>query len=342
MKKVVSVDEAVGMALAHDLTRIVPGESKGRAFRKGHVIKDEDVDQLLQIGKQHIYVFDLREGLVHEDDAARRIAAAAAGDNTTLTQPCEGRVNLVAEAPGLLSIDVERLHVLNAIPDVTFATLHSGQFVPEGRAVGGTRVVPLVVEEQTVARAEAVCRSGGPLVRVKPLKTARVGVVTTGSEVHSGRIEDRFGPVLESKFRELGSTILDQILVSDDLDMTVRAIHDLKDRGADMIVCTGGMSVDPDDQTPASIRAAGAEVVSYGAPVFPGAMFLLAWLNEVPVLGLPGCVMYYKASIFDLVVPRLLAGEAVTREDITRMGHGGFCSGCVDCRFPACSFGKGA
>lgn len=328
------------MALAHDITRIVPGEFKGRAFRKGQIIKDGDVDLLLQIGKQHIYVFDLSEGQVHEDDAARRMAAAAAGGSISFTQPCEGRVNMVAEGAGLLSIDVERLHALNDIPEVTFATLHNGQFVPAGRAVGGTRVVPLVVAEETVARAEAVCAAGGPLIQVKPLKTARVGVVITGSEVFSGRIEDRFGPVLTSKFKELGSTILDQILVSDDQDMTVRAIHDLKERGADMIVCTGGMSVDPDDLTPASIRAAGAEVVTYGAPVFPGAMFLLAWLEDVPVLGLPGCVMYYRASIFDLVVPRLLAGEKVSREDIVRMGHGGYCAGCPECRFPICSFGK--
>ncbi len=328
------------MALAHDITRIVPGEFKGRAFRKGQIVKDEDVDLLLQIGKQHIYVFDLSEGLVHEDDAAMRLAAAAAGGNISFTQPCEGRVNLVAADPGLLSIDVERLHALNDIPDVTFATLHSGQFVPAGRAVGGTRVVPLVVAEETVARAEAVCAAGGPLIQVRPLKAARVGVVTTGSEVFYGRIEDRFGPVLESKFRELGSTILDQVLVSDDQEMTVRAIHDLKSRGADMIVCTGGMSVDPDDQTPASIRAAGAEVVTYGAPVFPGAMFLLAWLGDVPVLGLPGCVMYFRASIFDLVVPRLLAGEKVSRNDIVRLGHGGYCAGCAECRYPVCSFGK--
>jgi molybdopterin biosynthesis enzyme len=165
--------------------------------------------------------------------------------------------------------------------------------------------------------------------------------VTTGSEVFHGRIPDSFGPVVTAKFEALGSRIIRQVLVSDDAAQTAAAIRGLLDEGAQMVVVTGGMSVDPDDRTPAAIRAAGARVVTYGAPVFPGAMFMLAHIGDVPVLGLPGCVMYCRTSIFDLVVPRLAAGETVTREDLVRLGHGGFCSSCPECRYPLCGFGSG-
>ncbi len=344
MLRRVPVAEAVGMVLPHDLTRIAPGEFKGRAFRKGHVIRPEDVEPLLAMGKEHIYALSLAPGQVHEDEAAERIARAAAGPNLTLTPVCEGRVNLVSAVAGLLKVDAQRLLAVNSIDQVVFATLHSNQFVPAGRPVAGTRVVPLVTDEATVAAAEAVC-AGAPLphlVDVLPLKPARVGLIITGSEIFHGRIPDTFGPVVRRKFAELGSTVLDQVLTADRVDLTVAAILDLAARGADFIVCTGGMSVDPDDQTPAGIRAAGAEVVAYGSPTFPGAMFLLAYLGKIPVLGLPGCVMYHRASVFDLVVPRLLAGERLERRDIAALGHGGFCAACPECRYPVCPFGKGA
>lgn len=342
MMRRVPVQDAVGMVLPHDLTRIAPGEFKGRAFKKGHVIRPEDVGPLLAMGKEHIYALDLSPGQVHEDDAAQRIARAAAGPGLTLTAVCEGRVNLVAARDGLLRVDVARLARINSIEQVVFATLHTNQFVPGGRPVAGTRVVPLVAEEATVAAVESVCAEAGPVVDVLALKPARVGLVITGSEIFHGRIQDKFGPVVRRKFSELGSTVLDQVLTSDRVDLTVAAILDLAARGADMVVCTGGMSVDPDDQTPASIRAAGAEVVAYGSPTFPGAMFLLAYLGHVPVLGLPGCVMYHRASIFDLVVPRLLAGERLSRADVVALGHGGFCAACPECRYPVCPFGKGS
>ena len=341
MFKHIPVRQAVGMVLPHDITRIVPGEQKGPAFRKGHVIREEDVEPLLDIGKEHIYAIDLGSGLVHEDDAASRIARAIRGPGLRFEAACEGRVNLVAEGPGLLKVDVARLLDVNMVNQVVVATAHTDQFVPGGRPVAGARVVPLVVEDSVVAEVERICGRGGPVVSVRPLRRARVGMVVTGSEVFHGRIEDKFGPVVVRKFAALGSEVFDTVLVSDDVDMTRRAILDLVARGADMIVCTGGMSVDPDDQTPASIRAAGAEVVAYGSPTFPGAMFLLAYLGDVPVLGLPGCVMYFRASIFDLVVPRLLAGDDLTHADIAAMGHGGYCAGCDVCRYPVCPFGKG-
>ncbi len=336
----IPVHHAVGRVLAHDVTRIVPGQTKGPAFKKGHIIQAHDIEALLDMGKAHIYVLEMSAGQVHEDVAAQRIAAAAAGRGLKLSAPCEGRINLIAGHEGLLKVDVQALNRLNSIQDVAFATLHSNHRVAAGQPVAGTRVIPLLVSEDKVAQAETVCRESAPLICVKPFNTISIGVVTTGSEVYSGRIKDRFGPVIKKKITGLGSRLARQIFVSDDVDMLVAAVHELIGQGVEMVLLTGGMSVDPDDRTPAGIRAAGARVVSYGAPLFPGAMFLLAYIGDIPVLGLPGCVMYHGTSIFDLVVPRLLAGERLAREDIAGLGHGGFCAGCDECRYPLCGFGK--
>ncbi|GAB6038501.1 molybdopterin-binding protein [Fundidesulfovibrio butyratiphilus] len=338
--KAIPVEESVGTVLGHDITRIVPGQCKGAAFRKGHVITKEDIPALLTVGKEHIFVLDLAQGLVHEDDAALRLARAAAGPGIELSAPSEGKITLRAARPGLVCVDVERLNRLNALPDMVMATIHTHQQVMAGQPLAGTRVVPLVIEEEKLARAELVL-ADGPLIAVKPFATLRVGMVTTGSEVFRGRIKDAFGPVVRKKFERLGSTIMRQIVVPDDIAQSVAAIRGLLAEGAQMIVVTGGMSVDPDDQTPAAIREAGGKVVRYGAPVLPGAMFLLARIGAVWTLGLPGCVMYHKASIFDLIVPRLLAGEDVSEADIAALGHGGLCLGCPECSYPACPFGKG-
>jgi hypothetical protein len=333
------VEQAVGKVLCHDMTRIVPGECKGPAFRKGHIVREEDIPALLEIGKEHIYVLSLEPGQLHEDEAAVRIAEAAAGPGITLSAPVEGRVNFIA-GPGLLTVNVQALNRINAIEEIALATLHTGQQITDSRPVAGTRVVPLVVDETKIQQVENICAQSGPVVQVKPFARLRVGVVTTGSEVYHGRIEDKFGPVVRRKFERLGSTVMGQSLTSDDPGMTRDAIEAFIAQGAEMVVVTGGMSVDPDDQTPASIRATGAEVVTYGSPTFPGVMFMLAYKDDIPIVGLPGCVMYYRASIFDLVVPRLLAGERLTRKDITELGHGGFCAGCDTCRYPICPFGK--
>lgn len=340
--KTMHVENAVGTVLCQDITRIVPGEAKGPAFRRGHVVSEQDIPALLDIGKEHLYVYDPKDGYVHEDDAARRIAEAAAGPGIELSLPVEGKITLRAQYDGLLDIDTDTLFKLNSVKDVIFGTIHTNQLVTTGRAMAGTRVIPLVVPEEVVTEAEAVLRESTPLIQVRPLKACRVGIVTTGSEVYSGRIQDKFGPVIRKKFKGYGSSVIGQRLVSDDPDMTVKAIQDFVAEGADFIVVTGGMSVDPDDQTPTAIRMTGANEVTYGAPTFPGAMFMLADLDDVPVVGLPGCVMYYRASIFDLIIPRILAGKDVTRDDIINLGHGGFCEGCETCRYPVCSFGKGA
>jgi hypothetical protein len=339
MMQEIPVQQAVGRVLFHDITRIAPGEFHGRAFKKGHIIVQDDIDQLLKLGKDNIYVLDLEDGFIHEDTAALRIAKAALGRGIQMMPPSEGKVRLMTTKPGLLKVNVAALNRINAIEEIVFATSHTDRRVKAKKLVGGTRIIPLFTEEEKIRQVEDICKECAPVVEVVPFKKLKVGVVTTGNEVYHGRIADKFGPVMIDKISELGSSVLRQILVPDSVPMTVQAIHDLLTEGAGMIVVTGGMSVDPDDRTPASIRAAGGQEITYGSPTFPGSMFMLAYIGDIPVVGVPGCAMYNKATVFDLLVPRILAGDRLTRADITGLGHGGLCLGCSDCRFPNCGFG---
>ncbi len=337
--KAMPVQDAVGKVLLHDITEIVPHLFKGPTFKKGHIITQADVEKLLDLGKQNIYVSGLN-GEVHENDAALGIARAAMGKGLEISAPKEGKVGFTATSLGLLKINVAALEELNSVQDVIFATLHTDQVVEKGQELAGTRIIPLSIDKNNIIEAEKICKKYFPIIEVKPLAKLDVGLVITGSEVFSGRIRDGFGPVVQDKFEALGSCITKKIIVSDEICMTVSAIGTLLEEGAQMIAVTGGMSVDPDDLTPAAIREAGGEIVSYGAPVLPGAMFMLAYIGDVPVMGLPGCVMYHRASIFDLILPKILAGEKVSKQDMVTMGHGGFCASCRECRFPSCSFGK--
>lgn len=340
--KIVPVCEAEGMVLCHDITEIVPGKTKGRAFKKGHVVTSNDVPKLLKLGKEHLYVWEVNDHVLHEDEAAIRIARAAAGPGITLTEPKEGKVELKATLAGLLKINIRALEEINDIDEVVLASRHSNQMVSAGNPVAGCRVVPLIIDADKIRTVEKISRVFFPVVEIKQLKSLKVGVVTTGSEVYHGRIQDQFGPVIQRKITELGSRILRQILVDDQVTMVAEAIQTLIREGAEMIITTGGMSVDPDDVTPAGIKAAGGRVIAYGAPVLPGSMFMLAFIGDIPVLGLPGCVMYHKTTIFDLIISRILAGEQISRKDITRLAHGGLCGECDPCRFPNCPFGKGS
>jgi molybdenum cofactor synthesis domain-containing protein len=341
MMKSIPVQEAVGKVLFHDITKIVPGEFKGRAFKKGHVIRQDDVGTLLKLGKDNIYVLELEEGLVHENDAAGRIARAACGSGTVLTEPVEGKVSVVSSIDGLLKVNTEALDRINSVEQIALATMHSNRRVAADTLVAGTRIIPLFTDEERIQGIEKICVEYRPVIEVKPFRRLKVGLVTTGNEIYHGRIEDKFGPVVRAKLEAFGSEVCRQILVPDNTSMTADAVRELIDGGAEMIIATGGMSVDPDDRTPAGIRAAGGKIVTYGSPTFPGAMFLLAYIEQVPVIGLPGCAMYHRATVFDLVAPRILAGERPTRREIVSLGHGGLCSACPECRYPECAFGKG-
>lgn len=322
MLKVISVEEAVGLPLAHDITEIVPGKHKGPVFRRGHIVRAEDIPKLLDIGKRHLYVMELDKDEVHEEDAARRLAKAAAGAHLLRTDPSEGRVNLVAEISGLLKIDADLLYRLNSLGDLMLATLPSNRYVKKGEIVAGTRTIPVVVKEELIQKAEALCNAH-PIVEIHATPARQVHLIVTGSEVYTGRIQDGFEPVVRKKLAEMGSELADKKLATDDPEQISSLIRDARDAGAELILVSGGMSVDPDDKTPEGIRRSGARIESHGFPVLPGSMFLMAYLNNVPILGLSGCVLHDAFSAFDILLPRLLAGEQIARADIVAMGHGG-------------------
>jgi len=322
MLKVVPVEEAVGLPLAHDITEIVPGKRKGPLFRRGHIVRPEDVSKLLDVGKAHLYIMDLEKGELHEEDAARRLAKAAAGPDIRLTDPVEGRVNLVAEISGLLKVDAERLYRFNDLGDLMLATLPSDRYVKKGDVLGGTRTIPVVVKEDLVKKAEALCKEK-PVVSIVPVPSRRVHLIVTGSEVFTGRIKDGFEPVVRRKVGEMGSDLEAVKLAPDDPAKIAAHIKDSYQAGAELILVSGGMSVDPDDLSPEGIRQSGASLECHGFPVLPGSMFLMAYLKETPILGLSGCVIHDPVTAFDILLPRLLAGEKVTRSDIIALGLGG-------------------
>jgi len=322
MLKVIPVEQAVGLPLAHDITEIIPGKHKGPAFRRGHIIRQEDVSKLLDVGKANIYVMELEKDELHEEDAARRLAKAAAGANLKLTDPSEGRINLVAAISGLLKIDADLLYRFNSLGDLMMATLPGDRYVKEGTVVAGTRTIPVLVKESLVQQAEALCKDR-PIVRLLPMPARHVRLVVTGSEVFTGRIKDGFGPIVSKKVGELGSTVDSVELSPDDPDVIGNHIKNAKQAGADIILVSGGMSVDPDDKTPEGIRRSGAKVETHGFPVLPGSMFVMAYLGDTPVMGLSGCVLHDPFTAFDALLPRLIAGEKITRADIMAMGHGG-------------------
>ncbi|MFZ5966947.1 MAG: molybdopterin-binding protein [Bacillota bacterium] len=339
MKKV-RVEEAVGMVLAHDLTKIVPGQFKGAAFKKGHIVRLEDVQELKDMGKNHIYIIELTDQELHEDEAALRIAKAVMGEGLYLEGPSEGKVSLKAKSKGLLKINVEAMMDINTIDLVMLATLHNNTIVEAGQAVAGTRIIPLTIEKGKIEELEQICSKTDSIVSIKEIKLLKVGIVVTGTEVYHGRITDKFGPVLEEKINHYGSVRMGVKYAPDDVEKIMEAIDYFMREGADVILTSGGMSVDADDVTPTAIRNMSREVVTYGSPVLPGAMLMLAYTDGGAILGIPACGMYHRSTVLDLVFPRVLAGEKLTKKDIAALGHGGLCLQCKVCHYPICPFGK--
>ncbi|MGE5543340.1 MAG: molybdopterin-binding protein [Bacillota bacterium] len=339
MRKI-PIAEAVGLTLCHDITQIIPGQVKRRAFKRGHVIRAEDIPVLLNLGKEHIYFWENSEELVHEDEAALILAKAAAGQGLTITEPNQGKVNLVADIDGLLKVRVESLNLINDIDGIILASLHNNRVIQRGTTVAGTRIIPLAIESEKLTRAERICAGDGPLLSIKPFRPLRVGIVTTGNEVYQGRIKDGFCSVISQKIKDFGASLIRQVIVPDDPDMISDEIMQLIADGAELVLVTGGMSVDPDDSTPTGIRRSGAQVVFYGVPVLPGSMLMLAYHGDIPVCGIPGCVMFNGITSFDLILPHLLAGERLNRSWAVSLGHGGLCEECPECHYPVCAFGK--
>ena len=339
MRKV-PVDEAVGLTLGYDITKIIPGKEKYRAFQKGQVLLPEDVSKLKDMGKQHIYIWETDDHMIHEDEAALRLAQLAAGPGLYWEEPSQGRVNLKASYDGLFKVNVNGLYQLNNLEDVVFATLHSNRGVAYGQSVAGTRVVPVAVEEKLLAEAEKLCHDISPILSVKPYKSLRTAVVTTGTEVSSGRIKDGFADVIRNKITPFSGEWIGQVIVPDNSELITREIQEFIKEGAQLVVVTGGMSVDADDVTPQAIRDTKAEVVFYGAPILPGSQFMLAYQENVPICGVPGGALFSRKTTFDLLLPRIFAEDMIKRSEIVAMGHGGLCEGCKPCVFPQCAFGK--
>jgi hypothetical protein len=341
MPKSVPVEKSVGMVLPHDITEIVKDVKKVVAFRKGHIITLEDIDHLKRLGKDNIYVLSLSDSEVHENMAASILAKALAGRGVEyLDSPEEGKIALKADLDGLLRINKDALFQFNMLGEVICSTLHDNTPVTKGETVAATRLIPLVGSREMINQAEKIALSGTPVVEVLPLKKVKLGLVITGNEVYYGRIEDRFEEVLRSKAMELGSELLLVRRAPDDIDIIAAEIKDCIEQGAELIVTSGGMSVDPDDVTREGILQAGATDVVYGTPVLPGAMFLSSMIGQIPVLGLPACGMYHKITVFDLVLPRILTGQKIGRKEFAELGHGGLCRNCKSCQYPVCNFGR--
>jgi molybdenum cofactor synthesis domain-containing protein len=387
--KTIPVEDAVGMVLAHDITEIRKDDFKGRAFKKGHIVRQEDISHLRRLGKEHLFVINIAEDEMHEDDAAHALAGALMGEGVKMEgEPKEGKINIIADRDGLLKIDRDALLRFNMLGDVMCATLHNNTVVRKGQIVAGTRAIPLVVKKSLVEEAVAIAkrvrydesgvtpsltlppRGGGQgwggVIEVKEIRKPKVGVVITGNEVYYGKIKDAFAPVITKKIAEFNGDIIGIYYAPDNEEFIEARLREFIDAGADLLITTGGMSVDPDDVTRFAIRKLGATDITYGSAVLPGAMFLVAYISAeeqksrsaevkdietselpnfraselIPILGIPACGMYHKTTIFDLVLPRVLAGERIGRKELAELGHGGLCLNCKECRYPVCPFGK--
>lgn len=338
--KLIKTEEAVGQVLCHDITQIIKDVTKDAVFRKGHVVKEEDIPVLLSVGKEHLYVWEKDEDMLHENDAAEILYEICKGEYMHPTPVKEGKIELIADVDGVLKIDRELLYGINSMGEMMIASRHGDFPIHKGEKIAGTRVIPLVISKEKMEKAK-ILAGDKHIFSIKPYQLKKVGVVTTGNEVLKNRIQDTFTPVIVDKLKEYGMDMVMHALPGDDNAAITKAVKDMIEQGMDMVICTGGMSVDPDDRTPLAIKNTGVEIVTYGAPVLPGAMFMLAYYEgKVPVLGLPGCVMYAKRTIFDLVLPRIAAGEKLKKEDLDRLGEGGLCLSCERCTFPNCGFGK--
>ncbi len=341
--KIIKTEDAVGNILAHDITKIIPGKYKGAAFKKGQLITKQDIPELLKIGKKNLYIHDIPKTHIHEDEAALYIAETIVGHGKKFlkwTTPCEGKTNIISTVDGLLKIDTKVLRALNLIDNIAIATLKTDTPCRKDQPVAATRIIPLTIDASIIKNLNTITDPNTPIIQVLPYRSLRFGAVVTGSEIYNGLIKDGFDEFVGDKITTYGGDLIKKIIVPDDADAISRAILELKDAGCELVITTGGLSVDPDDVTQNGIRQAGAKIISYGSPIMPGTMFLNAELDGTTIFGLPACVYYHKITVLDLILPQFLAGQKITRETIADMGHGGLCMNCPVCHYPACTFGR--
>lgn len=357
--KRIRTEDAKGCVLCHDITQIIKDQKKGPVFRKGHIVTEEDIPVLLSVGKEHLYVWEKEEGVLHEDDAAEILREICQGGtkqeaafeekkkeyaNMTASEAKEGKIEIFSERDGLFKVHSAALQKINSFGEMMIATRHGNTEVKAGDKLAGTRIIPLVIEEKKMmeAKQEAMkLTEGKPILQVLPFQKKKAAIVTTGSEIYKGRIKDTFTPVLLDKLSQYEVEIIGHEICDDNPEIVTKVIKKFLEKGADIVLCTGGMSVDPDDRTPLAIKNTGADIVTYGAPVLPGAMFMLAYTKtKAAIMGLPGCVMYAGKTIFDLVLPRVMADDVITKEELEGLGEGGLCLNCPVCTYPNCGFGK--
>lgn len=319
--KIINVRDAVGVALCHDITKIVPGEFKGVAFKKGHIIREEDIEELLSLGKDHIYIWDDNEELIHENEAAEELFNMACGEGTVAAEAKEGKIEIFAKIDGLLKVDVEKLIELNSIEEIVLSTIRNNTVVKKGDKIAATKVIPLAIKKDKLIEAGKLLKE--KIIKIIPIIPKRIAIVTTGSEIYYGRIKDASKTAISKKIEKYNCEIIGQSILPDDKEKIKEAVIEWINKGAELILCTGGMSVDADDITPKAIEEVTGEIVSYGTPIFPGAMFLVSYKGELPILGLPGGVIFSKSTTFDVLLPRLLAGEKLTKKEIAKYSHGG-------------------
>ncbi|MBP1718316.1 MAG: molybdopterin-binding protein [Deltaproteobacteria bacterium] len=336
----IRVEEAVGKRLAHDLTQIIPGKFKGAAFRRGHIVKKEDLPRLLDMGKKQVFVLDLSPGELHEDEAAKRMAWVIAGKGIGRRGPREGKIDFLSKKFGLLKMNIPALERINSLGALILSTRHNFSTVRPDEVVAGTRAIPLTIRESKVRKVEEICRRSGPVLEILPFKRKKVGVVVTGGEIFEGRIKDTSADIVRKKTEEFGSRVARVAVTPDDPEWIGREIKKMKREGCEVIVTTGGLSVDPDDVTLEGILRSGAKVVFYGTPVLPGSMTAYARLGNAAILGGPACVVHDPVTALDLFLPRILADAPISAKDAVRLGHGGLCLRCPECRFPICPFGR--
>lgn len=341
--KEIRTEDAVGHVLCHDITQIIKDEKKGVLFKKGHIVREEDIPALLSVGKEHLYVWEKQEGILHENEAAEILYRISADEHMHGSDIKEGKIELIADCDGVLKIRRDALMAVNSLGEMMIASRHGDFPVRKGDKIAGTRIIPLVIEKSKMDRAVEVAGEK-PIFSILPFRTKKAAIVTTGSEVQKGLIKDTFTPVLKEKLSEYSCEVIGQTLPGDDRSQITSDILNFIDQGADLVICSGGMSVDPDDRTPGAIKDTGTEIVTYGAPVLPGAMLLLSYYRKdnkvIPILGLPGCVMYARRTVFDLILPRIMADDVIRAEEVAAYGEGGLCLGCETCTFPNCGFGK--
>lgn len=334
----IRVEDAVGLRLLHDITAMREG-FKGAAFKRGHLITEEDIPLLLDIGKRFVYAGKPGEGEIHEEDAALRLAAMVQAENVNCSKPSEGKIVLTAQHPGMYRVNTQLLQKLNGIEDVTISSLPDHYPVKKGSKLASMRIVPLYTKEQNIKKAENLCRDDW-LLKLLPYRIRKVGVIITGSEIYTGRIEDRFEPVVRNKILQYPADILGVTICDDDMQMIIDSAEAFLEQGADLLIFAGGMSVDPDDVTPDAIERMGAKIISYGLPAQPGNMTLVGYYKKAAVLGVPGAAICLPTTVFDVLLPQIFTGEKFTKEDLIRLGEGGLCQRCRRCHFPNCTFGR--